>query len=108
MRHAGGMAFDPTDPAATSPPPTTTTGGGKPQKQRSGPLAKENRRLVAGVILGALVAVFAVLNLDDVDVNWIVGSGRTPLIVVIGVSFAAGVGLGYLMRRTRERRRTAE
>ena len=96
------MASDPTDPL-------TTTSGGKPQtKKRSGVLAKENRRLVAGAILGAVVAVFAVLNLDHVDVNWIVGSGRTPLIVVIGVSFAAGVGLGYLMRRTRERRRATE
>jgi uncharacterized integral membrane protein len=94
------MALDPTDPA------TTTTG--KPEKRRSGAHTKENRRLVAGAILGAVVAVFAVLNLDDVDVNWIVGSGNTPLIVVIAVSFAAGLALGYLMRRTRERRRTTE
>jgi uncharacterized integral membrane protein len=94
------MALDPTDPG------TTTTG--KPAKRRSGTLAKENRRLVAGAILGAVVSVFAVLNLDDVDVNWIVGSGSTPLIVVIAVSFAAGLALGYLTRRTRERKRSAE
>jgi uncharacterized integral membrane protein len=97
------MAIDPTDPATT-----TTSSRGKPEKKRSGALAKENRRLVAGIILGAIVAVFAVLNLDEVDVNWIVGAGNTPLIVVIGVSFAAGLALGYLMRRTHERRKTSD
>jgi uncharacterized integral membrane protein len=98
------MALDPTDTTTT----TGTTGTAETEKKRSGGLAaKENRRLIAGAILGALVAVFAVLNRDDVDVNWIVGAGNTPLIVVIAVSFAFGLAVGYLTRRTRERRKSA-
>ena len=88
------MATDPTP----SPP-------AKPQKKKKGggPLAKENRRLVAGAILGAVAAAFALLNLDRVEVNWIVGSGRTPLIIVIAVSFALGAAAGSIFEAARRR-----
>lgn len=107
------MALDPNDPLTRTTadpqpgPAPTTTRAREPARKRGGLLAKENRRLLAGLILGALVALFAVLNLDKVDVNWIVGSGRTPLILVIAVTFAAGVIFGYLTRATRDRRRRA-
>ncbi len=62
-------------------------------------------RLRLGAI-GAVVAlavVFAVLNLDRVRVNWIVVTSSTPLIVVIGVSFALGALVGVLLWRRRSR-----
>ena len=87
-----------TDPDLAGPP-------AKPaKKKRGGPLAKENRRLVAGTILGALAAAFALLNLDKVEVNWILGSGRTPLIIVIAVSFALGAGLSSLLTAKKKRK----
>jgi len=98
------MATDPT----TRPTAPGVTPPGKPAKRPGGPLARENRRLVAGLVIGAVVALFAVLNLDKVEVNWIVGSGRTPLIIVIGVSFALGVAAGYLGRVARGRRGAAK
>jgi uncharacterized integral membrane protein len=48
------------------------------------------------------VALFAVLNLDQVDVNWIVGTWQTPLIIVIAVAMLLGTALGYVLARRRQ------
>ena len=58
---------------------------------------KDQSRRIAALILGALAALFAVLNFDDVDVNWVFGTWSTPLIIVILVSFLLGVGFGRLV-----------
>jgi lipopolysaccharide assembly protein A len=65
---------------------------------------KDRARLTTALAVGALVAIFAVLNLDEVDVNWIVGTWSTPLIVVIVLSLALGAGAGYFVGRRRARR----
>ena len=88
---------------STSPPETTQAPVEK--RRRGGPLAKENRRLVYGLILGAIVAGFAVANLDDVQVNWLLGTWSTPLIVAIAISFLLGSGVGFLLARRRPRMR---
>jgi uncharacterized integral membrane protein len=51
--------------------------------------------------LGALAVLFAVLNLDEVKVHWIVGTGSTPLIVVIAVCLAVGGIVGWVAARRR-------
>jgi uncharacterized integral membrane protein len=66
---------------------------------------RERVRLLAGLIIGALVTAFALLNLNDVKVHWIVATGRTPLIVVIVVAFVLGVIVDrFVLRRRRKRR----
>jgi uncharacterized integral membrane protein len=62
---------------------------------------REQARTVAAVALGGLGAVFAVLNIDEVEVNWILGTWSTPLIIVIALSVVLGAGLGYLVGRRR-------
>ena len=62
---------------------------------------KESARLVAVAAVSAVVALFAVLNLDEVEVNWIIGTFDTPLIVVIAVSVLIGAALGYVAARRR-------
>ena len=57
------------------------------------------KRQIAGLVLAALGAAFAALNLDEVDVNWILGTWETPLIVVIALSMVVGGALGYLASR---------
>lgn len=52
-----------------------------------------NPRLIAAAVLGGLIGLFALLNTDDVKVNWVLGTKSTPLIVVIAVSFLIGAGL---------------
>lgn len=89
-----GVPTDPPPPAPASAPP----------KKRGGPLAKENRRLVLGLVVGAIVAAFAIVNLDQVRVNWLVTETDTPLILVIAVTFALGALLGWLFGQVRHRR----
>ncbi len=52
-----------------------------------------------------VVTLFAVLNLNSVKVNFIVGSGHAPLIVVIAVSLLLGAGAATLGQRLAARRR---
>jgi uncharacterized integral membrane protein len=70
------------------------------EKEKS-PARRERTRTVVAVGLGALGAVFAVLNLDEVEVNWVLGTWSTPLIVVIALSFLLGAGVGVLISRRR-------
>ncbi len=65
-----------------------------------------NARVVLAATLGGIAAVFAVINLDDVEVNWLIGSWQTPLILVIALSMLLGAGLDRLLvRRARKRKR---
>ena len=59
------------------------------------------KRQIAVLGLAGLGGVFAVLNLDEVEVNWILGTWETPLIIVIAISMVIGAGLGYLATRRR-------
>jgi uncharacterized integral membrane protein len=54
---------------------------------------------MAALVLAAVGGVFAAANLDEVKVNWILNTWRTPLIVVIALSMLVGAGLGYLVSR---------
>ena len=53
------------------------------------------------LVLAGIGGAFAVANLDEVKVNWILGTWRTPLTVVIALSMVIGAGLGYLVTRRR-------
>lgn len=53
------------------------------------------------VVLAGIGGVFAAVNLDEVEVNWILGTWETPLIVVIALSMVVGAGLGVLVSRRR-------
>ena len=65
-----------------------------------------NARVAVAAVVGGIAAVFAVINLDDVEVNWLVGSWQTPLILVIVLSMLLGAGLDRLLvRRARKRKR---
>jgi uncharacterized integral membrane protein len=66
---------------------------------------RETARTASLVVLAVLATVFAVLNSNEVKVDWIVGSGHAPLIVVIVISLLAGIVLTYLAEHLRRRRR---
>jgi uncharacterized integral membrane protein len=73
------------------------TPGRAPERTR-----RQQARLVAVLALTGLGVVFAVLNLDEVSVNWIVGTWDTPLIIVIAISVLVGAALGFLAARRRD------
>jgi uncharacterized integral membrane protein len=52
-------------------------------------------------VSGALAVLFAVLNLNPVPVDWIIGVRWTPLIVVILVSVLLGAVIGFTVSRRR-------
>jgi len=66
---------------------------------------RDQARTIALLVLAILITVFAVLNLESVSVNWIVGSGRAPLIVVIVISLVVGILITYVAERRSGRRR---
>ena len=67
-----------------------------------------NTRVAAAAILGGVAALIAVFNLDKVEVDWVVGSWQTPLIVVIALSMLLGAALDrVVVRRARNRKRRA-
>jgi uncharacterized integral membrane protein len=47
-------------------------------------------RLALAAVVGGLVLAFIVLNTQQVSVDWIVTTTKTPLIVVILISLAVG------------------
>jgi uncharacterized integral membrane protein len=65
---------------------------------------KDRNRRIAAVVIAILIILLAVANLDNVRVHWIVATTKTPLIVVIAVSFLLGLGGGYLLRGRRAKK----
>jgi uncharacterized integral membrane protein len=59
------------------------------------------KRQVAVLVLAGVGGVFAALNLDEVEVNWILATWETPLIVVIALSMLLGAALAWLVMRRR-------
>jgi uncharacterized integral membrane protein len=64
-------------------------------------LAAVEKRQIAGLALAGVGIAFAASNFDQVKVNWVLGTWRTPLIVVIALSIVIGAGLGLLIARGR-------
>jgi len=65
------------------------------------PRRAPNPRLVLAAVAAVALVVFAVLNTEDVQVDWLVDSFRGPLIVVIAVSGLLGFVVGYVVRAHR-------
>jgi uncharacterized integral membrane protein len=65
---------------------------------------REQVRVAVLVLLAVLITLFAVLNVKDVEVNWIFGKFSTPLIVVIVVSLLVGILLGHFAGMRSRRR----
>jgi uncharacterized integral membrane protein len=64
-----------------------------------------NGGTIALIVVAVIITLFAVLNLNSVHVNWIIGSGSAPLIVVIAISILLGAAGTALFERVSARRR---
>ncbi|MDZ5782883.1 LapA family protein [Marinococcus luteus] len=51
---------------------------------------KAQTGLIMGLILALIIAIFAVINVNSVEVNLLFGTGEWPLIIVILVSVLLG------------------
>ena len=88
--------------APGEPPPNQTPPPESAGEKRS---RRERARIAAMVVLAVLITLFAVLNGKQVKVNWIAGSGKAPLIIVIVISLLVGILLTYIAERRSGRRR---
>ena len=86
----------------TGAPPSTV---GEVPPRRPPAERRDRARVISAAVLGAIVAAFALVNLGDVKVHWVVTTGRTPLIVVIAFAFVLGVLVDRLVIRARRKRR---
>ena len=82
------------DQSAVSTPPT-----------EDGAARRGRARVVAAAVLGALFALFAVLNSQSVRVHWLVTTTTLPLIVVIVLGALIGA-LVYGLITWRHRRQS--
>jgi uncharacterized integral membrane protein len=92
-----------------SAPPAEKPPQGRSERRLGRASSGDRRELVrasALFILAALAIVFAVLNLDEVEVHWAFGSGRAPLIVVIVISLLVGCVFTYFGERVKRNRRS--
>ncbi|MFC4404010.1 LapA family protein [Gracilibacillus xinjiangensis] len=70
--------------------------------------------IILAVVFAVIIAIFAVINVDPVEVNYLFGSGEAPLILVIlfsvlmGAVITAAVGVVRLIRLQREIRLVKE
>jgi uncharacterized integral membrane protein len=80
----------------------------EPVRQEPTPPKRSRRETARDLSVLAVVVVavvFAVVNIDSVKVDWIVGSSKAPLIIVIAISVIAGFVLGWYGQRSGARRR---
>ncbi len=91
---------------ATQPPqekdPAAQAQRGTAKAQRRS--TKELVRTGVVVVLAIYFTLFAVLNLKHVQVDWVFGSGRAPLIIVIVISLLIGIVLTYFVERRSKRK----
>jgi uncharacterized integral membrane protein len=69
------------------------------QKAKGKRRNRELARPFALVLLAVLIIVFAVVNLGQVKVDWIFGSGHAPLIIVIVISLVVGAVITHFTDR---------
>lgn len=84
---------------ATQPPQQKDRTAQAPKRS-----TKELVRTGGVVVLAIYFTLFAVLNLGDVKVNWVFGSGKAPLFIVIVVSLLVGIVLTYFVERRTKRK----
>jgi uncharacterized integral membrane protein len=65
---------------------------------------RETMRAVVLVVLAVFITLFAVLNVKKVEVNWIFGTTRTPLIIVIVASLVVGILLTHFAEMRNRRK----
>lgn len=63
--------------------------------------AGQTIRVIIWLVVLAAVLVFALVNTEKVDVDWVFDEARPPLWVVIGASAVAGAVIGYVARPRR-------
>jgi len=74
-----------------------------PKLEPEGRSRRESARIVAALILVALLVAFVIDNTREVKVGFVVGDHKTRLIYVLVVTFLVGIIVDRLWQRARRR-----
>lgn len=66
---------------------------------------RDTARTAALIVLAVFITLFAVLNVKEVEVNWIFGTSEAPLIIVIVISLLVGILITHFAEARVRRRR---
>jgi uncharacterized integral membrane protein len=61
------------------------------EQQHEGMETGTKVKLVLAGVVGVIILLFALSNTDEQNVDYVVGDAEMPLIVVIAISFVAGI-----------------
>jgi uncharacterized integral membrane protein len=75
------------------------------ERQADSRTRREQARTAVLVVLAILMALFAAKNTAEIKVDWVVGSGKAPVIIVIVVSVLVGAVLSYFADRRASKKR---
>jgi uncharacterized integral membrane protein len=90
-----------TDPKAGGTPTART-----PERKRRGEVDRRfEAKTVAALAVGALVIIFAVVNSQNVKVDFLVTTTRVPFVIALVAALLIGFLFGNLMRRRAHPRR---
>jgi len=62
-------------------------------------------KFIIGIIIGILVIVFMVQNVEVVDISFLAWSMHLPRAIMILIVFVLGIGVGYVARGVRTRKK---
>ena len=62
-------------------------------------------KFIIGIIIGILVIVFMVQNVEVVDISFLAWSMHLPRAIMILIVFVLGIGAGYVARGVRTRKK---
>jgi uncharacterized integral membrane protein len=88
-----------------SAPTPISEGSQRSQRKVDRRSRRERARTTMLVVLAVAITLFAVLNVDEVKVHYLVGTSKAPLIIVIVVSLLIGIVLTHFIDRRTGRRR---
>ena len=75
------------------------------QLERTPRTRRERARMFTIAVLAIAITLFAAKNTTKIKVDWVVGSGKAPVIIVIIVSGLIGAVISYFADRRGSRRR---
>ena len=62
-------------------------------------------KFIIGIIIGILVIIFMVQNVDVVDITFLAWTMHLPRAIMILIVFVLGIGVGYVARGVRTRKK---
>jgi len=62
-------------------------------------------KFIIGIVIGILVIIFMVQNVEVVDITFLAWTMHLPRAIIILIVFVLGIGVGYVARGVRTRKK---